>query len=232
MLEANRGKARSRSLKSVFLTFFIFAILAFPKMSLSYSISSSKHSDVEKSFDIITRRQLIFRVGVGATMLTQFPCSAAKAIDFVPASPYFSGTYKDAVEIIYTQRIAVDNIASVVEEGNIAEAGFKAMQLAAQIRTAGKIILDAYQEKISSTSSGANNNNILLLRFLSCQKKLAILLDQCDDCQTSLQNAMKGKLGLSTAAQQLRLTKVVDETKSAYDDFLRDIQAYENALSK
>ena len=165
-------------------------------------------------------------------MLTQFPCSAAKAIDFVPASPYFSGTYKDAVEIIYTQRIAVDNIASVVEEGNIAEAGFKAMQLAAQIRTAGKIILDAYQEKISSTSSGANNNNILLLRFLSCQKKLAILLDQCDDCQTSLQNAMKGKLGLSTAAQQLRLTKVVDETKSAYDDFLRDIQAYENALSK
>jgi hypothetical protein len=166
----------------------------------------------------------VFGIGTitAATMIT-VP-SPTKAIEFVPASPFFTGTYQDAVEIIYTQRIAVDNIATVISDGNIEEAGFKAMQLSAQTRAAGTIILDTFQEQISRSG-----DSIILLRFLSCQKKFAVLLDLCDECGKSLQNALKGKLG-ATAAAQIKSSTVVDETKSAYDDFLMDIKTVESAL--
>ena len=107
---------------------------------------------------------------ITATTISSFP-TPTNAIEFVPASPFFSGTYQDAVEIMYTQRIAVDNIANVIQDGNIDEAGFKVMQLNAQTKAAGKIILDSYQQQISG-----KGDNIILLRFLSCQKKFAILL--------------------------------------------------------
>lgn len=123
------------------------------------------------------------------------------------------------------QRIAVDNIANVIQDGNIEEAGFKVMQLNAQTRAAGKIMLDSYQEQIS----GKGDNNILLLRYLSCQKKFAILLDVCDECDAAVQNALKGKLG-ATAAAQIKSSKVVDEIKSAYDDFLMDVETLEKEL--
>eukprot|EP00984_Skeletonema_dohrnii_P003136 scaffold1046_cov136-Skeletonema_dohrnii-CCMP3373.AAC.1 len=115
------------------------------------------------------------------------------AIEFVPASPFFSGTYQDALEIMHAQRIAVDNIANVIQDGKIEEAGFKVMQLNAQTRTAWKIILDI-------------TNNKYLKR-----------------------NTLKGKLG-ATAAAQIKSSKVVDETKSAYDDFLMDAKTLEKEL--
>jgi len=167
--------------------------------------------------------------------------NVANAIDFVPASPFFGGTYKDAIEILYAQRIAVDNIGKVISDGNIEEAGFKVMQLSAQTGTAGKIILDTFQEKMSSSSlntssslsskggSNSNNGSIVLLQFLSCQKKFAILLDLCDECGISLQKAMKGKLG-ATAAVQIKTLAVVNDTKGAYDDFLNNVKNIERTL--
>jgi len=143
---------------------------------------------------------------IAATTISSLP-NPTNAIEFVPASPFFSGTYQDAVEIMYAQRIAVDNIANVIQDGNIEEAWFKVMQLNAQTKTAGKIILDCYQQQISG-----KGDNIILLKFLSCQKKFAILLDLCDECGDALQNP-KGKLGATAAATQIKSSKVVDEIK-------------------
>jgi len=158
--------------------------------------------------------------------------SPSNAIEFVPASPYFSGTYQDAVEIMHAQRIAVDNIADVISDGNLEEAGFKVMQLAAQTRMAGKIILDTLQENISSSSpSLSSDNGIVLLRFLSCQKKFAVLLDQCDECGDLLLSAMQGKSG-TKAVVQVKARSVVEETKSAYDDFLADLTRAEEAIGR
>jgi hypothetical protein len=160
---------------------------------------------------------------IAATTISSLP-NPTNAIEFVPASPFFSGTYQDAVEIMYAQRIAVDNIANVIQDGNIEEAWFKVMQLNAQTKTAGKIILDCYQQQISG-----KGDNIILLKFLSCQKKFAILLDLCDECGDALQNP-KGKLGATAAATQIKSSKVVDEIKSAYDDFITDAKSLENEL--
>mmetsp|Transcript_33760 Transcript_33760/g.62131 ORF Transcript_33760/g.62131 Transcript_33760/m.62131 type:complete len:205 (+) Transcript_33760:96-710(+) len=166
-------------------------------------------------------------VGTTIATITSVPAPSNADIEFVPASPYFSGTYQDAVEIMYAQRIAVDNIASVINDGNIEEAGFKVMQLNAQTQTAGKIILDTIQENIPSKG----DNSITLLRFLSCQKKFASLLDLCEDCGDSLQSAMKGKSGAKTAGQ-IKSLRTVEETKSAYDDFLGDLKTFEKAIGK
>ena len=160
---------------------------------------------------------------IAVAIVSSLP-NPANAIEFVPASPFFSGTYQDAVEIMYAQRIAVDNIANVIQDGNMEEAGFKVMQLNAQTRAAGKIILDSYQQQLSR-----KDDNLMLLRFLSCQKKFAVLLDSCDECGEALQKTLKGKLG-ATAAAQIKSSKIVDETKSAYDDFLLDVKIIEKEL--
>ncbi|KAL7534300.1 hypothetical protein ACHAWF_004787 [Thalassiosira exigua] len=161
-----------------------------------------------------------------ASSLMAASSSPSNAIEFVPPSPYFSGSYQDAEEILRAQRIAVDNIASVINDGNLDEAGFKVMQLGAQTRTAGKIILDTFQEKMSG-----NGDSILLLRFLSVQKKFAVLLDLCDDLDSSLQSALKAKSGGAKAAARIKTLAVVEDVKSAYDDFLAALTAVENAIS-
>ena len=156
----------------------------------------------------------------------------SNAIEFVPPSPSFSYTYKDAVEIIQTQRLAVDNILNVIEEGNIEEAGFKVMQLNAQTRTGGKIILDTFQENMSSSkSSSSSDSSITLLRFLSLQKKFGILIDLCDEYEDTLQMALKGKSGVK-AAVQLKSLKVVDDIKSSYDVFLSELASFEETIEK
>ena len=186
-----------------------------------YTAAMDRSSFLDKATGLIIGT-IIPGTTIAATTITLLP-NPTNAIEFVPASPFFSGTYQDAVEIMHAQRIAVDNIANVIQDGNIEEAWFKVMQLNAQTKTAGKIILDCYQQQISG-----KGDNIILLKFLSCQKKFAILLDLCDECGDSLQNP-KGKLG-ATAAAQIKSSKVVDEIKSAYDDFLTDAKSLENEL--
>ena len=79
--------------------------------------------------------QFFSRISSVAAITTSFP-QLSEAIEFVPASPSYNGTYQDAMEILSSQRLAVDNISDVISNGNLDEAGFKAMQLSAQIRTA------------------------------------------------------------------------------------------------
>ena len=150
------------------------------------------------------------------------------AIEFVPPSPYFTGTYQSAIEIVYAQRAAVDNIDKVITDGKLDEAAFKVMQLSAQTRMGGKIILDTFQEKIALSKD--SSSDVTLLRFLDCQKKFVTLLDLSDEFEISLQSALKGKLGSTTAAQ-MKMLSLVDETKHSFDDFLLDVKMIEDILS-
>ena len=151
------------------------------------------------------------------------------AIEFVPPSPCFTGTYQSAIEIVYSQRAAVDNIGTVITDGKLDEAAFKVMQLSAQTRMGGKIILDTFQEKIAS-SKDSSSSDVTLLRLLDCQKKFVTLLDLSEECDISLQSALKGKLG-STIAAQMKMLSLVNETKHSFDDFLLDVKMIEDILS-
>ena len=208
------------------LTVLPCALMICNVQGFSHHIITSK-STMNRSHFI----EHVIMSGIITTTISTHP-TPNYAIEFVPPSPSFSYTYKDAVEIIQTQRLAVDNILNVIEEGNIDEAGFKVMQLSAQTRTAGKIILDTFQENISSSkSSSGGDSSITLLRFLSLQKKFTILIDLCDECEDTLQTALKGKSGV-TAAVQLKALKVVDDIKSSYDEFLHELTSFEETVVK
>lgn len=179
----------------------------------------------------INRSTFISRLIFPTITTTIMPNQPSNAIEFVPPSPYFSGTYADAIEILNTQRLAVDNIATVLKDGSkLDEASFKIMQLNSQTRMAGKIVLGTFQEGLSSAAKRHNREatdvNILLLRYISCQKKLAILLDILDECEAS----MYGTTGSSSAALQVKMLDRVDATKNAYDDFLMDVSVVEKGL--
>ena len=198
------------------------------------SSSSSGDNDVliNRSDFIVNARNALTAAAATAFSVTAVqalnvaPCNA---IEFVPASPYFSGTYNDAIEIMYAQRLAVDNIVNVIiNDGNFEEAGFKIMQLNAQTRTAGKIILDTFQENMAK-----GGDSVLLLRYLSCQKKFALLIDLCDECGDALYTAIKkGKSDIAATASVIKTLNVLQDTKGAYDDFLAELKIYEKAIGK
>lgn len=155
------------------------------------------------------------------TMLVGFFPSISNAVEFVPASPSFQGTLADAEEIISAQRLALNNIADVIRQGDIDEAGFKIMQLISQTKVGGEITLATFQEQLPSKGSTA------LLRYQSCQKKFVYLMESFDDCKIAYENALKGKLG-STAAAQLKLLSIIDTSKSLYDEFLLELNLFKS----
>ena len=76
------------------------------------------------------------------------------------------------------------------------------MQLSAQARTAGKIVLDTFQ--------AAHCGSFHTKKYLQ--------VHYCDDFGQLLKGVLAGKLGVITAAQ-IKLRSIVEGTKNAYDDF-------------
>eukprot|EP00553_Chaetoceros_curvisetus_P007208 CAMPEP_0204615972 /NCGR_PEP_ID=MMETSP0717-20131115/3323_1 /ASSEMBLY_ACC=CAM_ASM_000666 /TAXON_ID=230516 /ORGANISM="Chaetoceros curvisetus" /LENGTH=182 /DNA_ID=CAMNT_0051629041 /DNA_START=150 /DNA_END=698 /DNA_ORIENTATION=- len=175
------------------------------------------------------------------TTATSFLPTSANAIEFVPASPYFTGTYGDAIDILHAQRIACDNIEDVITRGDLNEAGFKLMQVSSQTRMGGKIILDEWQMQGiplqtmnvntnrndnalgTSVSNTSTNKSVDTLRLLKAQKKFGALMDTCDECTVQVENALRGKLGTSAVAQ-IKLLTVLNDARSAFDDFILEVE--------
>lgn len=179
---------------------------------------------------IIDRKTFLRRAGTFSATASSFsiiqPIKDASGIEFVPASPNFNYSYQDGIEIISTQRIACDNIFSVISNGNLDEAAFKIMQLNAQTRMGGKIILDTLQTANSSsvvpTANGERSKStdaINTVKILKSQEKFAALLDISSDCETQISKALNGKLGATTPAQ-LKLLSNMKDLINAFDEFL------------
>ena len=146
----------------------------------------------------------------------------------------------DALNVLLTQRIALDNIAMVITNGNLEEAQFKSKQLLDQTRMAGT----TYFQQVSSYTNNNNNKNssILQLRLLSYQSKFVTVLDLCDDIQTSLKIALQKSTFTTTTTKsntattaamtpyQLKCLRIIKDTQNAYDDYLLDIQYIKNEL--
>ena len=228
----------------------------------------SKLSKLSTRTPLLPRKDFLRRIIISSTAIitTQLlPSSkhAAHAIEFVPASPSFSYTYKDAMDIFHAQRRACDNIITVIANGDLNEAGFKLMQVTAQTRMGGKIILEELQsgngnwnesqknnkrgtssknifqasdnsitktksiitkeDASSNTNLNTNANAMDIAKYLSLQKKFAILMDACDECNIQANNALRGKLGTSAVAQ-IKLLKVVEGVIYAFDYLLLDLE--------
>merc|ERR1712130_813386 len=94
----------------------------------------------------------------------------------------------DALDVLLTQRIALDNIAMVITNGNLEEAQFKSKQLIDQTRMAGTTIFQGTNSNNDSSSSSSSiNDSILQLQLLS---KFVTVMDLCDEIETSLKLAL------------------------------------------
>ncbi len=169
----------------------------------------------------ISREIFLKRVFVTSSALLLPPSNPTPAIaaDFVPASPFFSNTLNDAIDILSSQRIACDNIVDVINDGNLNEAAFKMMQLTAQTKMGGRIILDSMSNIDSNSSSSNSRKAINTIKFLKTQEKFVILMDTCSECEIQIEKALRGKLGATTAAQ-IKLLAVMSNVRDAFDEFL------------
>lgn len=151
-------------------------------------------------------------------------CLANTALSPAPALAVFAGgTYADAIEVLNAQRLACDNIRDVVSGGNLPEAGFKIKQLNAQAESAGEVALSSLQRRSAGES-------ISVVRYLKSREKFGVLVELCEECRMLLEKALKGSLG-STAAAQIKLLEVIDDTMSAFDDFLAELSSLEMAVA-
>lgn len=75
----------------------------------------------------------------------------------------------------------------------------------------------------TNLNTNANANAMDIAKYLSLQKKFAILMDACDECNIQVNNALRGKLGTSAVAQ-IKLLKVVEGVIYAFDYLLLDLE--------
>ena len=193
---------------------------------LLFCISCAALSQPQPS--VINRRIFLREAFFISTTTACYNIKHASAIEFVPASPNFKYNYQDGIEILTTQRVACDNIYAVISDGNLNEAAFKIMQLNAQTKEGGKIVLDYMQTNDSSSLiSGIKYANmkketkdaIDTTRLLRSQEKFASLIDLSSECEVQVSKALNGKLG-ATAPAQLKLLSHIKDLKNALDEFL------------
>lgn len=205
-------------------------IISIPLLGLTacslFRISCDALSQPKPS--VIDRRKLLKEAFLISTTAACCNIKHASAIEFVPASPNFKYSYQDGIEILSTQRVACDNIYTVISDGNLNEAAFKIMQLNAQTKVGGKIVLENMQINDSSLSiSGAKKDNkkdetkdaIDTIRLLRIQEKFALLIDLSSECEVQVSKALNGKLG-ATAPAQLKLLSNIKDLRNAFDEFL------------
>lgn len=147
--------------------------------------------------------------------------SVAEAKEVIPVTP----TYREAIEMLQSQRLACDDIQYVISRGSLDEAGFKVQQLNAQLTAAGKVVLNTYQAR----SSASTSDPVSVVRFLKCQEKFTLLLELCTECSERIGKALRGKVALTAA--QIQILDSLRDTVHAYDDFLLEI-ARMDAITK
>jgi len=141
------------------------------------------------------------------------PVLASTTVSENPSS-YSEKYFSDAMEILISQRIACDNIISVIADGNLEEAGFKAMRLNSQVSGAGRMIMLTIQKE--------SKDSIGIVRYLKCQQKFATLLELCNEDTAQIQKALRGEMG-ALAVAQIQLMTVLNDTILSFDDFLREL---------
>jgi hypothetical protein len=118
-----------------------------------------------------------------------------------------------AMESLETQRLAAQDIKSVVAAGRLEEAGMKVLNLIPRVTTAGRRILVSRQQQLSSVTV------IEELQTTKLQDQLDMVLGYWGKCDVEIGQALRGKMGVSAVAQILVLSSLRD-AMDALDDFV------------
>jgi hypothetical protein len=124
--------------------------------------------------------------------------------------------WNTAIEVLKTQRLAADDIYTVVQRGQLKEAGIKVLNLVPQVTAAGKVVID----QVSSETS--KNAGIQEVQLMQLQSRLDDTLACWGQVDVTLGQGLRGELGVVTVAQLTILSELRDAMR-AYDDFLAQV---------
>lgn len=135
----------------------------------------------------------------------------APDIKFVPPvqSPKSA---RDALDVLYAQRKAADDIREVVTAGRLEEAGIKVLNLIPKVTMAGRVAMASSLEKDGP-------GGVSEVRQIQVQSTLDQLLGLFGQCDVSIGQGLRGEMGVSAVAQLNILSDLKDAT-IAFDDFL------------
>jgi hypothetical protein len=131
---------------------------------------------------------------------------------------------KEAWEVIQAQRLAADDIQTVVMSGRLEEAGIKVLNLVPKITTSGRVIVRSMGDDLPPSIV-----NDLRMERLKDQFDLALGL--WGECDVMIGQGLRGEMGVSAAAQ-LQILNNLKEATAALDDFLASAVSAEKQVNK
>ena len=130
-------------------------------------------------------------------------------------------SFQQAVEVLQTQRLAADDIVSVISAGRLEEAGIKVLNLLPKVTSAGKLVVDTLQGEINSKPpSGSSSDTIITeLRLSKLEQEFQLVVALWNEADLVIGQGLRGELGVSAVAQ-LQILSSLRDAIAATDDFL------------
>jgi hypothetical protein len=122
----------------------------------------------------------------------------------------------DALKVLQAQRLAAEDIRSVVAAGRLEEAGIKLLNLLPRVTAAGNVLIQSTTLKLQNSNSSEPIKQLQLTRLCSQLDETVAYFGQCD---VSIGQGLRGDMGSVTVAQLEILSELRDAT-AALDDFL------------
>jgi hypothetical protein len=129
-------------------------------------------------------------------------------------------SFKAALEILETQRIAAGDIQQVVLEGRLEEAGMKVLNLMPKITSAGRLIVFTIEQGL-----GPNKSVVDEIKLTRIQDQLNMVIGLWGGCDVEIGQGMRGQLGVSAVAQ-LQILPSLREATAELDDLLASINTF------
>jgi hypothetical protein len=150
----------------------------------------------------------------------------APDLNYVPpmSAPQSS---KAALEMIRAQRLAVDDIVTVVSAGRLEEAGIKVLNLLPRLTLSGRVLVEAaYGADVNAVNAieVAGAESIQDLRRQKAKSLLAAAEVAWNDVDIMIGQGLRGNLGVSAVAQLLVLAEIRQAT-AALDDFMTAVSS-------
>ena len=125
-------------------------------------------------------------------------------------------TTVEALDLLETQRLAANDIMSVVQAGRLEEAGIKLLNSIPKVVLSAKCILEEAKEQLRVPDS---QGEVRALRELQLDESFQVLEASWKSADVTIGQGLRGDLGVSAVAQ-IRIISDLRDAIASLDDFM------------
>ena len=225
--------------RSPFLQLLFASIFVLPQ---SESVWAWTPTSTNRRRFFLTQTASTFAGLLGGSFFAAEPVSAAcmtgdlspdcigvyKSPGLSPTAPGAS-SFREAWSVLQAQRLAADDIATVVGAGRLEEAGIKVLRLISTWTRAGQVVATQAKEQIRASKTTSDNGSQAAVQQLMEQRidDLFIAADVAwKSTDVGIGQGLRGELG-APAVAQIRILADIREATAAVDDFLAAVAKLE-----